>query len=168
MVTRLNLGCGIKHEKGYINIDLDRRSGAEIVASVVSLPFFSDGSVDAIVAYHLIEHLSRAEFDQAIAEWYRILKHKGTIVLECPDFEELCKEFLRTDKVNRWYSYQETWHPLIAHFYGKQTSNLQLHKNGFTKDRLEDLLGKNGYVQIKFLKPEYKYCPSIRVKAVKP
>lgn len=133
----------------------------------MKLPFLGDCSVDKIVAYHLIEHLSRVEFDQAIIEWYRVLKHRGTIVLECPDFEGLCREFLAADKVGRWYSYRGTWHSLMAHFYGKQTSELQLHKNGFTKDRLKDLLEKNGFSRVKFIKPEYKYCPSIRVKAVK-
>ena len=167
-MTKINLGCGIKTEKDYINIDLDRGSKADIISSVVDLPFFADCTVKEIIAYHLIEHLSRQEFDQALLEWYRILEHGAKLVLECPDFYALCVEFIKANKVNRWYSYKETWHPLIAHFYGKQTSPLQLHKNGFTQERLKDILTKNGFIHIKFLTPQYKYCPSIRVEAQKP
>jgi len=165
---QLNLGCGIRRQEGYVNIDLDKGSKADIVTSVVELPFFDDCSIDEITAYHLIEHLSRSEFDKAILEWYRILKHTGKIVLECPDFEALCKEFLKADKVNRWYSYKETWNALITHFYGKQTSPLQVHKNGFTKERLRDLLAKCGFTEIMFVEPEYKFCPCLRVEATKP
>ena len=165
---KLNLGCGVKTQEGYVNIDLDKGSKADIVSSVVELPFFNDCSIEEITAYHLIEHLSRSEFDRAILEWYRILESGGKITLECPDFEALCKEFLEADNVNRWYSYRGTWNSLIAHFYGKQTSPLQVHKNAFTKDRLSDLLAKSGFINITFVKPEYEYCPCIRVEATKP
>lgn len=166
---KLNLGCGQVKRKGYINIDIDKKSGADIISSVVNMPFFDDLSVDELLCIHLIEHLSIKESEEALQEWFRILKHGGKIIIECPDFEALCKEFLDTDKVNRWYSYKTTWHSLIKHFYGNQRSLGQFHKSGYTKDRLKDLLTVYGFRQIKFLENiEYKFSPCIRVEAYKP
>lgn len=165
---KLNIGCGQAKKKGYINIDIDRKSGAELIYSVVDMPFFDDCSVDEILCIHLIEHLSLKEAEDAFQEWFRILKHGAKITIESPDFEALCKEFLAADKVNRWYSYKGTWHSLIKHFYGNQRSSGQYHKSGYTKERLEDLLTMYGFKQIKFLeKAEYKFSPCIRVEARK-
>lgn len=164
---KLNLGCGQKKKRGYTNIDIERKAG-DLVHSVVRLPFFDDCSVDEILCIHLIEHLSFKEAEDAFQEWFRILKHGAKITIESPDFEVLCREFLYTDKVSRWYSYKRTWHPLIKHFYGNQRSIGQFHKSGYTKERLEDLLTMYGFRQIKFLKDaEYKFSPCIRVEARK-
>lgn len=165
---KLNLGCGQTKKRGYINIDIDKKSGADIVSSVVDMPFFDECSVEEILSIHLIEHLSIKEVEDAFQEWFRILQHGGKITIESPDFEVLCKEFLAADKVNRWYSYKGTWHSLIKHFFGNQRSIGQFHKSGYTKERLEDLLTMYGFRQIKFLENvEYKFSPCIRVEACK-
>lgn len=164
---KLNLGCGIKREEGYMNVDLDRSSGADIITNVSNLGFIGDSSVEEIKAYHLIEHLTEREFLDALLEWFRVLHPGGKIVLECPDLEELCREWLKASETERWYSYNGTWHSLIKHFYGNQRTPLQLHKNGFTKERLQDLLTMYGFVDIWFLEPEYQYCPCIKVEALK-
>lgn len=166
---KLNLGCGQTKKSGYINIDIDKKSGADIISSVVDMPFFDDSSVEEILSIHLIEHLSIKECEEALQEWFRILKPGGKIIIECPDFEALCKEFLVADTVNRWYSYKGTWHPLIKHFYGNQRSPGQFHRSGYTKERIKDLLTMYGFREVKFLDEfEYQFCPSIRVEAYKP
>jgi len=167
--VKLNLGCGQTKREGYINIDIDRKAGPELLSSVVDMPFFDECSIDEIVCIHLIEHLSLKECDDAFQEWFRILKHGAQITIECPDFEELCRQFVNADKVDRWYSYQGTWHSLIKHFFGNQRTVGQFHKSGYTKERLEDLLTMFGFRRIIFLEEmEYKYSPSIRVQAYKP
>lgn len=166
-IVKLNLGCGIKREDDYFNIDLDQASAPDIIANVGNLGFLGDNSVEEIKAYHLIEHLTEREFLDALVEWFRILKIGGTIIIECPDFTELCKLWIEADKVNRWHSYQGTWHGLIRHFYGNQRTPLQIHKNGFSRERLLDLLTMHGFVDAQFTDPEYQYCPCIRVEAVK-
>jgi predicted SAM-dependent methyltransferase len=166
--VKLNLGCGQVKKKGYLNVDINRKSAADIVSSVVKMPFFDDCSVEEILCNHLLEHLSIAESEEALQEWFRILKHGGKIIIESPDLQALCKEFLNADKVNRWYSYKGTWHPLIKHFYGNQRTPGQFHKSGYTQERIKDLLTMTGFRQITFLEQtEYKYSPCFRVKAHK-
>ena len=132
------------------------------------MPFFDDCSIDEILCNHLIEHLSFQECDVALLEWYRVLKVGGTITIESPDFEALCKEFLAADNVNRWYSYKGSWHSLIKHFYGNQRSPGQFHRSGYTKERITDLLTIAGFRDISFLEEvEYKYSPCFRVVADK-
>lgn len=165
---RLNLGCGVKRLESYINVDIDPSVHPEILLSAIDLKIFNDCTVDEIFGSHLIDHLSYSEFDCAIREWHRVLKHGGYLVLECPDFEALCKEFLRVSEQEKWVSYQKTWHSLIKHFYGKQSTPYQYHKNGFTKDRLTSILMSVGFGDMEFLEPDYKFCPCIKIKAVKP
>lgn len=164
---KLNLGCGIRKDPDYTNIDLDPDSGAEIIANVSNLGFLGSNTVEEIMAYHLIEHLTDREFLDALTEWTRVLKHGGRIVLECPDFTELCREWLQADRVGRWHSYKGTWHSLIRHFYGNQRTPLQVHKAGFDKEKLTEVLTMQGFTGINFLEPEYLYCPSLRVEAFK-
>jgi len=167
-MMKLNLGCGQTKKDGYINVDIEKKTGAEITSSVVSMPFFDDCSIEEILCNHLLEHLSIQECDQALQEWFRILKFGGAITIETPDFEALCKEFLAADDVNRWYSYKGTWHPLIKHFYGNQRSPGQFHRSAYTKKRLTDLLTMAGFRDIASIEEvEYKYSPCFRVKAHK-
>jgi len=167
-MLKLNLGCGVKRLEGYINVDLDLSVNPDIISSAVDLKIFNECSIEEIFASHLIEHLSYSEFDTAIHEWYRVLKHGGIIILECPDFEALCKEFLKVSEEEKWVSYRKTWNSLIKHFYGKQTTPYHFHKNGFTRNRLKSILASVGFRDVEFLEPDYKYCPCIKVKAVKP
>ena len=165
---RLNFGCGIKKIEGYINVDIDPTVKPDVLSDTVDMAIFSECTVDEIYASHLIEHLSYIEFDKAIRSWRRILKHGGIIVLECPDFEGVCKEFLKADEEGKWVSYRKTWHSIIEHFYGNQKTLYQYHKNGFTRNRLKSILTSVGFRDIQFLEPAYKYCPCIKVKATKP
>ena len=73
---KLNLGCGLKHIPGYVNLDYD-----ELDLNVFPYPF-SDGSIDIILLNHVLEHL----FDRhsVIKECHRILKHGGVLRVVLP------------------------------------------------------------------------------------
>lgn len=53
-------------------------------ASALTLPF-GDGTFDAVVAFELLEHLPREQHQAALAEWKRVLKPAGVLVLSTPD-----------------------------------------------------------------------------------
>ena len=79
---RLNLGCGRDVRPGYENIDRLPHPGV-IVADVEGegLPF-PDGSVDAILARHVMEHVVR--FDKALHECWRVLRVGGRLEIAVP------------------------------------------------------------------------------------
>ena len=58
---------------------------------------FKDEMIDYIYAEHLIEHLTKEELVNFLAECYRVLNRNGMIRLSTPDFELLIKIYLDTN-----------------------------------------------------------------------
>jgi predicted SAM-dependent methyltransferase len=170
---RLNLGCGPHRIEGYVGVDLIGGPAVDLVSPCDKLPF-KDGEVDEILAEHLIEHLTYFQFNKAMAEWYRVLKPGGKLTIECPDLEGLCKQFLEANEYGRYTTYKGYW-PIIAHLYGHQRGKneaeemSQVHKSGYTKDRLLEILKGLGYDQINYVQPlkATPHSPVIRVEAIK-
>ena len=137
--TVLHLGAGAKRLEGAINCDLydaaaDRRWDATDLHEVPS------ASVDLIEHHHLIEHLSAAELNRALAEWARVLKPGGLLVVSAPDLETVLKRWLAMSERERWdYG--------IKMIYGSQEHEGMFHKNGFTPHRLASVLGQAGLYQ---------------------
>lgn len=170
--VKLLLGCGPTRMEGFVGVDIIGGPTVDIISSVDTLPF-KDGEVDAIVAEHVIEHLTYYQFNRAMAEWYRVLKSGGTLEIECPDLLEWCKRFVESNEYNRYVSHKGHW-PIIAHFYGHQRGRneaeelSQVHKSGYTKDHLWDILNGLGYTNIASIAPKKTCCaPVIRMKATK-
>ena len=53
-----------------------------------------DGSATGVYASHVLEHLTRDEFDVAIKNTYRILKPGGIFRLIVPDLEGRCRRYI--------------------------------------------------------------------------
>lgn len=138
---KLHLGCGHEHFDGYINIDAQQTQATDMVLDCTKLETFKENSVDEILAYHLIEHLPVNETTQTITNWYRILKHGGKLVIECPDLEKVTERFFKTTDFERYYTYNNG-PALIYHIYGNQGDQYEFHKMGFTKSALSNLLSK--------------------------
>jgi len=86
----IEVGCGLNkiHTAAIgINIiitdaDYGYPYGAQIKADGISLPWFSDNSLDYVFSSHCLEHFYEPE--KALAEWTRILKVGGYLVLILP------------------------------------------------------------------------------------
>ncbi|MCK4318943.1 class I SAM-dependent methyltransferase [Candidatus Micrarchaeota archaeon] len=84
-MKKLNLGCGKFKKKGYVNVDIDKRTGADIIHNLDEIPYpFEDNEFDLIEADHVLEHLK--DPFKIIKELYRITKKKGKIVIRVPHF----------------------------------------------------------------------------------
>lgn len=89
---KLNLGCGHKLLDGFVNVDLASNwSGKQpdVVADVTQRIPFDDESADEVHAYHVIEHVYRWQTPDVLAEWARVIKPGGIMVLECPCLEKI-------------------------------------------------------------------------------
>jgi len=121
---RLNLGSGDTKFPGFINIDLyDDR--ADVKADIAKLPY-EDNTVDEIVAYQVIEHLSPFKLLDILREWHRVLKKDGKLAVEMPDILELCKNFIIADlngEYGKWrilnciYGTTQIEHPHLFGWY---------------------------------------------------
>ena len=90
--VKLNLGCGHKLMEGFVNVDLSGNwSGIKPdVEADISKPLpFPDNHADEIHAYHVLEHFWRWTVPDILADWMRVLKPGGTLVLEMPCFDKI-------------------------------------------------------------------------------
>lgn len=156
---KLHLGCGNTRLEGYVNIDLVGTSATDRVMNLISLDY-ADSSVDEIRAEHVIEHFSREEFKIALRDWFRVLKKGGRILLECPDLEACMQEFLKAPYADKWGWWIKT-------IYGTQERLGQEHRNGFSEERLEELLELAGFKEVKTRKVFSHDSPSIQAEAKK-
>jgi len=84
---RINLGSGVHPWPGFVNVDYD--GDCDVVSDVTCLPMFGDKSVDEIHAIHLFEHIDRMKVQDAVAQWRRILKDGGRLILEMPCLDKI-------------------------------------------------------------------------------
>ncbi len=81
---KIDIGCGKNKKEGYVGIDIDPTSKADIIVSALSIPF-SDNSVDEVYSRHMIEHLAPDEAEKFFNEIYRVLKigGKADLKIDC-------------------------------------------------------------------------------------
>lgn len=91
--VRLNLGSGPVHVAGFES--WDRKTGRE----AYPLPH-ADGTVEEILASHVLEHFSWREAGTVLADWVRVLKPGGRIRLAVPDFEAVARHYLAGEQLN--------------------------------------------------------------------
>jgi predicted SAM-dependent methyltransferase len=90
---RLNIGCGGRRLPGYTGVDAVERPAADIIAPAHKVPL-ADGVAEEVLAVHLVEHILPWELKAALAEWHRLLRPRGLLVLELPDLLKCCRNIL--------------------------------------------------------------------------
>jgi predicted SAM-dependent methyltransferase len=81
----VNLGCGHRPLKGWINVDHARGPEVQVVWDLRRGLPFQDKSCSAIFSEHLIEHVPREDAELLLAECHRVLASGGVLRLSTPD-----------------------------------------------------------------------------------
>ncbi len=131
---RLNLGCGGRPLKGYVNVDMDTLEDIRarypnqafeddlvvLQYDIFNLPY-ADNSVDEIRSEGLIEHLPFIDEPRFFHEIARIIKPGGTIYLSTVDFEKTVKQWL--DAKDDWKDFYRNDAEAIQqqHWFGTYT-----------------------------------------------
>ena len=109
-----------------------------------------DASVDAVFSSHNIEHLYPHEVPIALAEFHRVLKPDGFVLLTCPDLQSVCAR-VANDQLTE-AAYQSAKGPItpLDILYGHRASlkdgNLYMaHRCGFTKKVLAATFSLAGF-----------------------
>lgn len=91
----LNIACGNRYHKDWINIDFHPVSkDVKRVNILQGLPF-EDESIDFIYSSHFLEHLTPEQAVFVLRVCKRVLKSGGILRLVVPDLENICKEYLK-------------------------------------------------------------------------
>lgn len=136
---KLHLGCGSVHIDGYINVDSDILSGADVIDDIKELREFEDNSVEEIYACNVLEHLGRFDYPMALARWYELLKDGGKLRLSVPDFRAICEYYLETGDLKSLY-------PAL---YAGQNTSWNFHYWCWDFETLKDELESIGFRDIK-------------------
>jgi len=140
-VRRLHLGSGVKRMLGYLDVDAFVAARGILPVSHVELPH-QTASVDEILSEHSLEHIGKYEVPRALAEWSRVLRPGGRLLMNLPNLEWCMKAWLAAPEEVRWGWQLDT-------IFGLQDHPGEYHKTGFTAPRLFQLLSEAGFSDIR-------------------
>lgn len=150
---KLNVGCGRMVLDGWTNVDIQPSTKAkrppEILADVRSIPL-PDESADVLMALHVLEHFYLWEVPEVLAEWRRLLKPGGQLILELPNLEAACRNYLklkgspRVDQMAMWPLYGDPSHSDV----------FMCHHWGYDPDTVTQLLSAHGFKRIQIKPPQ--------------
>lgn len=157
----LHVGCGPARKPDVgpglraqdwreIRLDIDPAVQPDIVASMLDMSVVSAESVDAVYSSHNIEHLYPHEVPVALAEFLRLLKPAGFLLLTCPDLQSICRLVVE-DKLDQ-PAYVSPAGPIAPHdvLYGHRPQLaagklFMAHRTGFTLKTLMQTVRAAGF-----------------------
>ena len=155
----LHVGCGPKQKDQTpfakqnwreIRLDIDSAIHPDVIGTMTDMKAVDDASVDAVFSSHNIEHLYPHEVPIALAEFHRVLKPDGFVLLTCPDLQSVCALVANNQLTEA--AYQSAAGPItpLDILYGYRPSlmagNLYMaHRCGFTKNVLANTLAMAGF-----------------------
>jgi predicted SAM-dependent methyltransferase len=175
----INLGCGYRPMKGWVNVDRARGPQVQIVWDLTEGLPFPDSTCAAIFSEHVIEHISRTQAIQLLKECYRVLKPGGVLRVSTPDAEKYLRSyagdrsFLRhpdftepmetpLDRINqmmREYG-QHQW------VYDAESLSLLLKKTGFSS-AIEQSFGVSTHYRMQGIDSAEREFESLYLEAIK-
>ena len=143
VVKRLNWGCGLEPEPGWINSDLKEGPGIDLSCDIREGLPLDDDSVDYAVSVHALPEIPYPDLVPALRELLRVLRPGGVLRLVLPDLERGIRAHLQGETDYFLVPDDEVRSPggkLIVHmlWYGYSRSL-------FTTDFTEELLLKAGF-----------------------
>lgn len=158
-ITKINLGCGMNHLRGFVNIDINEP--ADMIMDIRKLTL-ENNSVEEVVCSHVLEHFADYEVIGVLQEIFRVLKPQGILYLEIPDLEYCVREWLNTDE-----NHPEKWNFYLMRIFGNQINEYEFHKTGFTETRINRILSAIGFKQIEINRINSKEQESLLIKTIK-
>jgi predicted SAM-dependent methyltransferase len=160
----LNVGCGYPlrqklhpHFHGpewrEVRLDLDPAVRPDIVCSITDMAPVSADAVDAIWSSHNLEHLQRHEVPSALAEFFRVLRPGGFLLLTLPDLQNVARLVVEDRLEDQAYTSSSGPITALDMIFGHTASlarghSLMAHRTGFTARTLQKVLTEAGFVEI--------------------
>jgi SAM-dependent methyltransferase len=162
--TVLNVGCGYPlrqklhpHFHGpewrEVRLDVDPAVNPDIVCSITEMSPVPTDSVDAIWSSHNLEHLERHEVPAALAEFTRVLKPRGLLLLTLPDLWQVAQLVVEDKLEDQAYTSLSGPITPLDMIFGHTASlargnSFMAHRTGFTARTLQKVLIEAGFVEI--------------------
>jgi len=170
MKTFLHVGCGPKRKeqttRGFkaavwteLRLDVDPSVKPDIIGTMTDMSAVASASVDAIFSSHNIEHLYPHEVPLALAEFKRVLRPTGFVVITCPDLQSVCALVAQDKLLDPAYVSSAGPITPLDILYGHRPpmarGNLFMaHRCGFTQKVLTRTLQESGFPAVAGLRRE--------------
>jgi predicted SAM-dependent methyltransferase len=141
---KLNLGCQVHYFPGWVNVDIvgdDPGIKIDLECDVSKLPY-QEESVDFIYAGHLVEHFYPDTLPAAIAEWWRVLRPGGKLVIVTPD----CGSVFRDYAIGK-LDIEATWQQVYGRIYHYDAPS-ERHHIAFDRAKLVDMVSPKGWASV--------------------
>ena len=146
-VRRLNWGCGLHPEPGWINSDVKEGPGIDISCDIRDgLPLASD-SVDYAVSIHALPEVAYPDLVPVLQELRRVLKPGSVLRLALPDLEKGVDAYHRGDR--EYFLIPDEEMETVG---GKLIAQLVWYgysRTPFVGDFVEELLRKAGFSEVR-------------------
>jgi predicted SAM-dependent methyltransferase len=162
--TVLNVGCGYplrqklhSHFHGpewrEVRLDLDPAVQPDIVCTITDMQPVATDSMDAVWSSHNLEHLQRHEVPMALAEFLRVLKPRGLLLLTLPDLQQVARLVVEDRLEDQAYLSSSGPIMPLDMIFGHTASlargnQYMAHRTGFTARTLQKLLLNAGFVEV--------------------
>jgi len=136
---KLHIGGEEPHKDWKI---LNVQAGPEVdfVGNCIDLSQFGDGSVEAIYASHVFEHLDyQNELQQALSECHRVLQAGGELLVSVPNLGILCQLFA-ADGMTEFLRFK-----IMRMIFGGQLNEFDHHKVGLIEEFLVHYFQRAGF-----------------------
>ena len=160
----LNVGCGYANRHGLhapyqgaewreLRLDINPAVSPDVLCSMTDMHPVGDGSVDAIWSSHNLEHLQRHQVPVALAEFKRVLRPGGEVLLTLPDLQRIAELIANDGLEDEAYSSPAGPITPLDMIYGHTSSlargnEYMAHRTGFTARTLAQLLVEAGFTGV--------------------
>lgn len=167
--TVLHVGCGAPSpdkipaaffapgEWQELRLDIDPGVAPDIQASITDMHMVADASVDAVWSAHNLEHLLPHEVPVALAEFFRVVRPGGFVLVTLPDLQQVA-ELVAQDKLED-AAYVSMMGPItpLDMLYGLRSAlaegNLFMaHRMGYTAKTLEAYFTRAGFAPVSVIR----------------
>ena len=162
-----DIGCGRDTPYFGKNVQITRIDGdpevkPDIQCDIRSIPLEKE-KFDVVHARHVLEHFYPEDVPGLIAEWCRILKIGGELIINVPDLAHAAREIVKAD-TNPYYDATYGYWQM----YGAKDKFRpeEMHKGGFTKNGLMRMAAGLGYLKDVEIKNVHQ-GQNIELRAVK-
>jgi hypothetical protein len=140
--VRFNIGCGHLPIPGFVNVDMRKLPGVDVVAPVDRLPA-EPGSVTEIFSAHVLEHFPEEQLRRTLLPyWFSLLRAGGVFRFVVPDLDAMITQY-RDGEID--------FAALRAVAYGGQEYEGDFHFTAFTPDSMSALLAEAGFDEIELV-----------------
>jgi predicted SAM-dependent methyltransferase len=147
---KIEFGCGETPTKeGFKTCDIRNLPGIDFVCPSWEIDHYViENSVDEIFSRHFFEHLTFQQGERQLEVWYKILKPGGVCEMMLPNMALHIQQWIER-KTDREISHA------MAGFWGWQRGEFDdtwdVHKSGYDKELLTNLVKRKGFVNIQSL-----------------